>query len=197
MQYRNNCLKEKTFLYPNFYPFHLTQPSSSYQIKTFTWCLEGSAPPIKSYPPICGLPNLSQPICSSKSHKYDNYDKPSHKVSSQPQLPSRQTSSPGYSLPHGQRWTTINGQTHQPDVNQYLLDPKVIGSLATRLVPKTQPSTQQDSNRNPSNSECSALTHVCKSLAHMAHWLYMRHSVQKMFFKFNPLFVVFTFQMIY
>ena len=102
-----------------------------------------------------------------------------------------------------------------PDVNHcvwYLFDPKVTGSLGL--------------NQNPSSSECSALTHFSMSLAHkyanLKHsYNYdikeqvttktflkektgftwnpqpLRYSVQKVYFKFNPLSVVLTFQIIY
>ena len=41
-----------------------------------------------------------QPMCSSKSHKYENYDETTHKVPPSASCPT-QACAPGYSLPHG------------------------------------------------------------------------------------------------
>ena len=57
-------------------------------MKIFTWCLKGPTPQIKNGPnqPFVAWPSYDdfkifpQPICSSKSHKYDNYDKTTYKV---------------------------------------------------------------------------------------------------------------------
>ena len=84
------------------------------------------------------------------------------------------------------------GQRHWSDVDHcvwYLFDLKVTRSLG--LIQKA------------SNSKCSVLTYFSMSLAHKYINLkdpYLqdpRDSVQKVFFKFNPLFVELTFQIIY
>ena len=121
----------------------------------------------------------------------------------------RQTWQSGYS-PHNQLWTTIERQHHQPNVNHcawYPHDLKATGSPGL--------------SQGPSNSECSALAHSSMSLAHKYVNLKepkdikeqdntniffkkkktgftwnpqpQRNSVQKVFFKFNPLFVVLNF----
>ena len=109
----------------------------------------------------------------------------------------------------------------------YLLDPKVTRSLVIRLGPKSQTSFLCGLNEDPSDSECSALIHFSKSLARKQAYLkdshdqnikeqistknikkkkktgftwnphLHRHSVQKVYFKFNPLIVVLPFQRIY
>ena len=38
-------MKDKTFLYPVFYPFRSIKPLSDCQLKIFTYCLERSTPP--------------------------------------------------------------------------------------------------------------------------------------------------------
>ena len=82
-------MKYKTFLCHIFKSFHPTYPSSNCQMKIFAWCFDGSTPPIKNgrnplwfapYMMTLKSPPPSQRTCSSKSHKYENYDKATYKV---------------------------------------------------------------------------------------------------------------------
>ena len=107
------------------------------------------------------------------------------------------------------------GAAHYPDISHcvwYLFDPKVTRGLGL--------------GQGPSDSECSALTHFSMSIAHKYinlkepynqdineqvttkkilkkkadfTWNFQpqRHSIQTIFFKFNPPFLFLTFQIIY
>ena len=76
-------MKYKTFPCPIFEPFHVFHPSSNCKIKIFTWCLEGSTPPHKNGPiPSWLAPDFKvSPQTIYSSHKYNNYDQATHKVS--------------------------------------------------------------------------------------------------------------------
>ena len=81
-------------------------------------------------------------MCSSETYKYNNYDKTKHKVS--PLL----LDSPGKSDHQAIHYATANvGPLSRGSVT----DPKLTRSLGL--------------NQDPSNSECSALTHFSTSLA--------------------------------
>ena len=98
--------------------------------------------------------------------------------------------------------------------------------MVSRLDPKVQSSTYWSLNIDPSDSECSILPHFSMSLTHKyvnlkepynqdikeqvttknffkkkagftSNSQPQRHKVPKVFFKFNPLFNVLTFQIIY
>ena len=66
----------------------LTQMTPFHTTKIFIWCLKGSTSQIKNSPnqsfvaspPYDDFKISPQPICSSKSHNNDNYDKTTYKV---------------------------------------------------------------------------------------------------------------------
>ena len=68
-------------------------PSSNCKIKIFTWCLEGSTPPIKMVSSLHGLPPYNDfkvsPQTIYYSHRYNNYDQATHKVSPYCHFPQR------------------------------------------------------------------------------------------------------------
>ena len=115
-------------------------------------------------PSLCGLPphlitsKSPQPICSSKSYKYGDYDKTKYKI--QIQSFSLLLDPPGKSDYQAIHCPTANFRSllrgsitnHLITVFDTCLAPKVTGNL----------SLSQDS----SDSECSALTHFSMSLAH-------------------------------
>ena len=93
--------------------------------------------------------------CSSKSYKYDNYDKTTYKVSTycyilQANLITRLFTAPQLSFGPLSRGSVTNLMLIT--VFDPLFDPKVTGSLGL--------------SQYPSSSECSALTHFSISLVH-------------------------------
>ena len=99
--------------------------------------------------------SLNLYACSSRSYKFDNYDKTTYKVSTYCQIPqanliTRLFTAPQLSFGPLSRGSVTNLMLIT--VFDPLFDPKVTGSLGL--------------SQYPSSSECSALTHFSISLVH-------------------------------
>ena len=137
--------------------------------------------------PIWWPKNSLLPLCSSKSYKFSNYDKASYKVSSNSQSAQANLFT--------RLFTWNSGLTNSPPLslsqstNKHLLK-CIFSKSLTHNHANLRESYNQEIKRKAATKDIKKEDRFCMKSPTM------RHNVQRVFFKFNALFLVLVFQII-